>query len=386
MPIMMAIMASFVATDLYLPAVPFLPAALNGSAIEAQDTLAVFAGTFALGQLVFGALGDRYDRKALVVWATVAFAVASICCAFAQSMQMLIYMRGIQGFTAAAAAAVAPAILRGFGDELHVIRLLSALTSIEAIAPAIAPIAGVWLVATFGWSSTFYVIAVLALGAVIWMSKVKVSAIQLDGAQPLWNGYIRLLGNRRFNGYAWSQALGFAGLMTFIFSSPYLIVTHMGGTTGDFATQQVILVVIYVVTANLAAPMVGRIGTDAILMVGCVAQMIGAGVFVAVVVVGDVAPLAVALAVTPFVAGLGLRSGPGFTRALDVLPRYASSASAALTFVAMALAALGTRLVATRLEQGLWPVAIVLAVMAVASFATLLLVFVPGSDSKPKET
>jgi len=383
---MMAIMASFLATDLYLPAIPDLPAALNGNAIEAQDTLAAFAGTFALGQLVFGALGDRYDRKALVVWATVAFAAASVVCAFADSMPMLIYMRGIQGFTAAAATAIAPAILRGFGDELHVIRLFSALTSIEAIAPAAAPIAGVWLVAKFGWPSTFYAIAALALTAVICMRKVRVASIQLGEAQPLWTGYVRLLRNRRFNGYAWSQALGFAGLMTFIFSSPYLIVTHMGGTTGDFAIQQVILVVIYVVTANLGAPMVARIGTDAVLLVGCVAQMIGASIFLAVLAVGNSQPLVVALAVTPFVAGLGLRSGPGFTKALDVVPRYASSASAALTFIAMALAALGTRLVATRLEQGLWPVAIVLAVMAVASFATLLLVFIPDSNTKLKET
>ena len=135
LPVFLAASSSMLATDLYLPAIPFLPDALNGDAVGAQYTLAVFFATFAVGQLVFGAMADLYDRRLILTGALTAFALASAACALAETMDMLIFMRAIQGFSAAAGTALAPAILREAGDDSVVVRLTSIVSSVAGHFP-----------------------------------------------------------------------------------------------------------------------------------------------------------------------------------------------------------------------------------------------------------
>ena len=93
LPVFLAAGTSMVATDRDLPAIPILPEALNGDEVGAQYTLAAFFATFAIGQLVFGALADLYDRRLILTWAFAAFAASSVACALAETMNMLIALR-----------------------------------------------------------------------------------------------------------------------------------------------------------------------------------------------------------------------------------------------------------------------------------------------------
>ena len=102
LPVFLATGSSMLATDLYLPAIPILPTALSGNEVGAQLTLGAFFATFAFGQLVFGALADLYDRRQILTWSLGAFALSSLACGMAGTMEQLIIMRGIQGFAASA--------------------------------------------------------------------------------------------------------------------------------------------------------------------------------------------------------------------------------------------------------------------------------------------
>ena len=66
-PIILATVTGMLATDLYLPAVPILHDSLGGSPVQAQYTLASFMAAFAIGQLVVGSIGDRFDKRK-VMW------------------------------------------------------------------------------------------------------------------------------------------------------------------------------------------------------------------------------------------------------------------------------------------------------------------------------
>ena len=87
--------------------------------------MAAFFATFAVGQLVFGTLADLYDRRLILIWSLVVFALSSMACAMAETMDMLIVLRAIQGFVASAGTALAPALLREAGDGSVVVRLIS---------------------------------------------------------------------------------------------------------------------------------------------------------------------------------------------------------------------------------------------------------------------
>ncbi len=89
-------------TDLVLPAVPGLPAALGGTPATAQLVLATFVAGAGVGLLLFGELGARFDQPRLLALSLFAYAAASAGCGQAGSLELLVALRFLQGAAGAA--------------------------------------------------------------------------------------------------------------------------------------------------------------------------------------------------------------------------------------------------------------------------------------------
>ena len=72
-----------IATDLYLPAIPYMINDLGGTESDGQLTLSIFMVGLAIGQLIFGPLSDHFGRLPVVRAGTVFFVVTSVLCAIA---------------------------------------------------------------------------------------------------------------------------------------------------------------------------------------------------------------------------------------------------------------------------------------------------------------
>ncbi|MGB0157048.1 MAG: MFS transporter, partial [Luminiphilus sp.] len=70
-----------IATDLYLPAIPYMISDLGGTEADGQLTLSIFMVGLAVGQLIFGPLSDHFGRLPVVRAGTVFFVVTSVLCA-----------------------------------------------------------------------------------------------------------------------------------------------------------------------------------------------------------------------------------------------------------------------------------------------------------------
>ncbi len=385
LPVFLASGASMLATDLYLPAIPILPEVLGGDAAGAQYTLAAFFATFAVGQLIFGAMADLYDRRLILIWAMIAFAISSAACALATDMQTLIVLRAVQGFVASAGTALAPAILREAGDDSLVVRLVSVVTSMEAALPAVAPILGAWLVLTFTWASTFWVVAGGA--ALTMLAFYRLPAMKPPPPDPDRPGalvrYGRLLKKRRFMGYQLSAGFAFGGLIVFIMAAPYLLVTYLGEPTSSFVVMQLVLIVGFVIAANLAGRLTDRYGIDPVIVVGTVLQTLSAAAFLLIILVRPEWLGGVGFTVTmlPLAIGIGLRNGPGFARALFFAGKHTGSAGGLMMFTGMGLASVGTQIVAPYLVTGPLSVGIAVMVMSVLSILVLPLAFKPEASA-----
>jgi DHA1 family bicyclomycin/chloramphenicol resistance-like MFS transporter len=79
--------------DMYLPAFPEIARAFHSSASSVQLTLTACVAGLALGQLLFGPLSDRLGRRLPLIVAMLTYAVASLLCASASSVNMLIGLR-----------------------------------------------------------------------------------------------------------------------------------------------------------------------------------------------------------------------------------------------------------------------------------------------------
>ncbi|HYD11352.1 MAG TPA: MFS transporter [Allosphingosinicella sp.] len=326
-------------TDLVLPAVPGLPAALGGTPAAAQLVLAAFVAGAGVGLLLFGELGARFDQPRLLALSLFAYAAVSAGCGQAGSLDLLILLRFAQGAAGAAAAVFAPGFIRaGFEPEAGV-RALGLLGSIESIVPALAPVAGLWLLHWWGWQGSFDAIAVLAF-----LLAVTIAALRDRFPKPAratrTGGYGVLLRDPVFLRYALSQAFTLGGLLTFVFGAPVVITVSMGGTLTHFIIMQISGILFFAVSANYAGKLAGRFGTERMILFGSTLSALGAlGILVYALAGGNWPPM-LAILFVPVNLGLGLRGPPGFMQA--VIAAHGDDArGAALVILFILLAAAG---------------------------------------------
>ncbi len=341
-------------TDLVLPAVPSLPDSLGGTLVQSQLVLAAYVGGTCVGLLAYGALGDRCSTRALFIGSLVATSVVSAACAFATSLDALVLLRALQGAVAAGPAVFAVGIVRASFDERGALRAIGLLGSIEALAPALAPMLGIWLIALGGWRLTFSTLAVLAL---LLAAAIAVSRLVPQIARRPQGSYAHLLRDPVFLRYALSQALVLGGLLVFVFSMPTVFVHVLGGGMRDFVFMQVSGITTFMLAANNVGRLVDRFGAERMITAGSALAALGSLALLAYGLAGGRSGLVVASLFIPVNTGLGLRGPPGFFRAV-VAARGDDARGAALVILfILGITAAGTAIAAPLLLGGLAPVA-----------------------------
>src|SRR5271156_143519 len=95
--------------DMYLPAFPQIERDLNAPGGAMQLTLSLFLAGLAIGQLICGPISDRLGRRLPLLYGSAAFAIASVMCAFARSIESLILARFVMGLAGSTGMVVARA-------------------------------------------------------------------------------------------------------------------------------------------------------------------------------------------------------------------------------------------------------------------------------------
>lgn len=362
--------------DLVLPAVPGLPDALGGTLGMAQLVLAAFAAGTGIGLLLFGELGARRDHRSLLFWALVSYALLSWLGSVATSLPQLVALRFFQGIAASCAAVVTPGMLRALFPEQAALRALGVLGSVESLAPAVAPLIGVWLLALAGWQASFQVTAVLALVLAIGVALLRRAMPGVSGNAA--GGYWDLLCNLAFQRYALSQGLSVGALLVFVFGMPTVITVGLGRTIQDFIIMQVLGISTFILAANLSSHVVAWMGAEATIFRGSLLSAAGALAMLVYALAGGRDITVVWLLFLPFNMGIGFRGPPGFYRALQASGGDDARASALVILFIMLVTAGGTVLVAPAITDGLAPLA--LAALAPALFSLVVLWRLPRAS------
>lgn len=219
--------------DTYLPSFPEIADKLNATQLEVQQTLSIYLLSFALMTLWHGAIADRFGRRKVILVAVGLFAVASAGCMFATRIEHLWFWRAMQGMTAGAGIVISRAIVRDLFDGAPAQRLMSQITMMFALAPAIAPVIGGWLQSWFGWRSVFafLVVSTVALWLACW--KLLPETLPPEKRQSLRPAYLgatywKVMTSPPFLFACAAVSLNFAGFFIYVLSAPVFLMTHLG--------------------------------------------------------------------------------------------------------------------------------------------------------------
>jgi predicted MFS family arabinose efflux permease len=312
------------------------------------------------------------SQRWLLLASLLLFAVTSFAAVLAPSINALIAIRLVQGAAGAAAAVFAPGIIRALYPGTQAVGALGRLGSIEALVPALAPIAGAWLLRMFDWKASFVVVGSLALLLAALLIAMRRSVPSI--VSPVGRGsYLALLSNIAFLRLALSQACTLGGLLVVVFAAPAVIVGTMNGELHDFIIMQVTGVAFFIVGANVSSRLVRRYGAGRTILGGSILSALGSCGILVYALASGTNPLALALLFIPMNLGLGFRGPPGFLHAVLASKGDDSRGAAMVILAILLITALGTAIAAPLITTGLTPVAAIAAAISCSSVLILMM-------------
>jgi EmrB/QacA subfamily drug resistance transporter len=115
-----------------------------------------------------GALADRFGRRRVLQCGLVVFGTASLACALAPSLGVLVAARAVQGIGASTLSPAALAIVvNAMPDPRERAQAIGLWASVFGLSMAVGPITGGVLIAAFGWRSVFWINAPVIVTAVV---------------------------------------------------------------------------------------------------------------------------------------------------------------------------------------------------------------------------
>jgi DHA1 family bicyclomycin/chloramphenicol resistance-like MFS transporter len=366
-----------ISLDLYLPALPQLADELGTSTSAAQLSITACLVGLSVGQVLAGPLSDRLGRRRPLVVGLAAYALMSLACAVAPSVELLVLFRLLQGFAGAAGLVIARAVARDLYSGGALLLFLSRLMLISGLAPVLAPVIGGLLNQFLSWRGLFAVLAgfgvvLLLVGAFGLRETLPPERRRQGGLAATAAGFRELLGDRLFVGAALCSGLVGASMFAYIAGSTFVLQRLFGMSPQGFSLVFGVNSLGIMAMSQLAGVLARRGRSAAwVLSLGLGLNLAGASALVITVVGGLGLPLLLS-SLFVMVSANGLVFPTTTTLALTDYPHQAGTASSLLGLIQFFGGAVAAPLVGIAGETTAIPLGVVALVASLGAMTVLL--------------
>ncbi|MFL6054416.1 MAG: multidrug effflux MFS transporter [Actinoallomurus sp.] len=365
--------------DMYLPALPRLTHDLSAGASLVQLTLTACLVGLAVGQVVAGPVSDMWGRRRPLLIGVALYAIASLLCAVAPAVPILIGLRLVQGATGAAGIVIARAIVRDLYDGPAAARFFSLLMLVNGVAPIAAPVIGGQLLRVTSWRGVFVLIALIGVLMVAaayagLRETLRAGERCTGGLRSTLRTFAGLCADRVFLGYALAGGLAFAAMFAYISGSPFVVQDIYGLSPQAYSLIFAVNALGIVAAGQAGGWLADRVPLRALLAAGLGMSLAG-GVLLAVAIGTGLGLPGVLPALFLVVAAIGLIMPSATALALTGRPpATAGSASALLGLAQFVIGGAAAPLVGVAGSHTAVPMGVVIAALtAAASLAYLTL-------------
>jgi DHA1 family bicyclomycin/chloramphenicol resistance-like MFS transporter len=323
------------AVDMYLPAFSAIAAEYKTATPQISLSLSTYFVGFALGQIIYGPLLDRFGRKRPLYVGLTLYILCSLGCAMAPNLRAFVALRFVEALGGCVAQVGAIAMVRDFFPVKESAKIFSLLFLMIGISPLLAPTIGSLLLAALGWRWIFVVLAAIASAILAVTFLLLPEGHEPDRSislrpGPILRGFWDILKEPQFITYTLAGAFSFAGLFAFVAGSPIIFMDgyHMG--TKAFGIIFAMLVMGFIGGNQLNVFLLRRFTSRRIFFISLVAQVVIGILFFAGVRGHLVGLKATLVLFFFFLSCIGLTYPNSAALALAPYSRHAGRASALL--------------------------------------------------------
>lgn len=321
-------------TDVYLPALPAMAVDLGTTEAEIRLTLSLYTIGIAVGQLIFGALSDRFGRRRLMISGSLTVAIAAFAASHAESLGFLLVACLVLGLGSATGLVTGRAVIADTTHGRNTTRYFSLLQMVVSLGPIAGPLAGAALLTVGDWRMIFTSLSAFAvigaIGAIMFVPE-SLSSEARQSAHPLsvFKMMGSVLAHRQYLLFASTLWLSFGMLFAYISTSSFVFQTTLDQPSHVYAISFASNGLGIMITSLLSARLARFLGAERIVLLGLTLQLLGILALIAVMNLHAVNVWSVALCLFVLVSSMGFLLGS--TTSLAVQPvRYASGTALAM--------------------------------------------------------
>lgn len=398
-----SILLRALAMDIFIPCLPVVAYYFDVSFGQAQWVLSIYFIGAGVGQLLLGPLSDRFGRRPVILYSIVIFIITSLACAFATSLNMLIFTRLLQGIGASGTTVVIVAIIRDLYEDHITPKVYSHLSAIISLAPLFAPlIGGSLLIWTGAWQSVFYF--VIAFGIItLFISHRYITetsprhtnfapnALTIEVAAELGAGihpykrkanisryfghsvknFKRIITDRNFLSYIFCAIAGLSGLFLFFSSSSVLLIDVLGVSADKYGIYFGCNSLVYMIGNILSPKLQKKYGIDKVITLGFYVILLGAAIMLAIALSLGLSIYGLLLPNCIITFGIGWLYGPCAAGAMHKFKAIAGTASATYGALLYCISSLFVSAVMQLHLHSTVPIAVTMLVFGVLSLLVM---------------
>ena len=332
--------------DMHLPALPAMADDFHASDSQLQLTVTLYALGSAISLLVSGPLTDRFGRRPVLLSGLCVYAVATVACALADSIGVLIVARLFQALGGCCTTVIGRVIVRDYFARDEQARLLGLISMAMAISPMAAPVLGSLMLPFIHWRGLFIVLAVIgvALCLVVFRRLPETRPPEVAAAPPsnLLRLYGQLLRDRYFLRYALAIGCVYSTYFPFISESSALLQRGFHLSATAYALVFAATISGYMLGANLFRRWVLRVEANQLINAAIGLNVLGCVMLAGATVALPQTWLAIVLPMVVIMVSVGMVIPACQLSVLQPYGAIAGTASGLFFFIQMFLTAVSS--------------------------------------------
>jgi len=362
--------------DMYLPGFSGIAKDLHTSVARVSMSLSSYFIGISAGQLLYGPLLDRFGRKKPLFIGLSVYILASLGCVYVTDIDLFIFLRFIQAIGSCAATVASVAMVRDLFPVKDIPKVFSLLMLVLGLSPMLAPTIGGYITEDYGWHTIFLILMFMGI-AILTAAQIGLpntykpdTSISLK-PKPIITNFLLVLKEPQFYTYAFTGAIAFSGLFTYVAASPivFMDIYHVDAKTYGWIFA--FMSVSFIGSSQLNSLLLKKFSSEQMIFSSLILQSVISIVFL-ILSLNDLLGLYETIAMLfLFLGCLGI-SNPN-TAGLTMAPfaKNAGSASALMGAIQLGLGALASFAVGVFVKNSVTPMVVIMTASTITAFVVL---------------